>query len=1432
MVRQPGLAVRTVPAVGADFLPDLAAHWRFDETLGASAADSSGSSQTATLNGAVGHVPGYINDGASFDGLSSYAQAPAALVQQAVSLWMKTDSPQQTWLFQGGAGGDGNLFSLGMTQAGAVSGAPRNSAGAYFSFGNNDVYLPDVNLADGNWHQLTASWDGVTGFMLGVDGTFPQAYLGIPNGWSPLQIQPLQLAAQPSPAAAQVLIAGGGAGLPPAGAGVPFFGGIIDEVRVYSAALTQSQITALYVSDAAQHNKAQSLGVTLRDFYGNVASGDPVNGQYFSGAVSFSCIGKVSGPNACGPGGKVTLQDTLGTTSLYSSTDPLRTNTYVFHGAADQTPGVYRALSVTEQTQEELQLYATAYYEVQGATVPILAWQRYLNEGTTYFKFAITALPGRNYGGIFGFTSDGGRLGSETMSGTNSDPNIFSAGVTVAPADLAPEPDPKTGLPTSTKMNRGQYRSVLRQGDGTSSISPNPIQMLRLSLSVQPSSVSVATDLGGLRIKPTGQDFNQDYITEFSLYYGTTPNQNLFDPVNDPLLATAVRETDSAGHFTGKWSFGSTIGVSTTPLYQTWASQGYTHISTGVVQIYFIAVRITNGDMQLSTGTSLGIEIESPDDVVLSSNSLVKVAANSFFPSIDTYQSPVLPTPAVINGTGDSIAAWRTVTPSTFSDVSVSQGERGVGMLRFTLATDPSAGGSQGTLGRIHVTHTGTGQDSDVKDVLLYIHTDNSANAVNDDAPFDPSRDQVLAQAAFSTDTPRTADLVLTIDPNHTYNKILAVPKVYFIAMDFAPSASPGLNHGLRVSKQDVITLGGDGVINDFPELACSTISVNATPDHAILDAWNTINAQNVYPIPASVTQASVDQPIAKLTLMACSTKGLWPGQVCTTPHQSDGSAVWSGLKLDRWLPSAVASKSRNLVVNNKASDVKNIQIWLDSNGSGLFSATTDQIISPQSGVIHNFPVSALARTLPPDGAEIFVQDLSPFFPPDDPFPAPADDPDNPGDKKLDTPERLILMDDQADETLKEVVYCPRISISSMSFRGCLRGQEGTGNDGVVGIGKNFPYSTGTVLSGQAHIPIQGTSNQGGQSIQPQVSGALQNFFITYDIDPLASVGPSANLGLAIQATSYFLIQGPKTMSPSTSLSTSTLMVGITTNSYNSSNGYPSQSFISNVKEYPDHMLVVATNTADDLHLGSYMQQRGTFAVVGFSVQADVADALWRWVLVTATGTSASAGSVSGDVDEVSVWRNTNNDGVFNPLNDVKIGTGTFGNSGQPMKARVIMTVPERILAPTLPVAGGVIQRYFIVYHISKSAVTTDPITKLQRTLGAMLEGNAFPQNNPQLPDDPTANAFTIPNLYDPHSPLPFASKVRTLIPSPQNNLVTATPMFSSSLGTYVAPTVYCAAGNCAAGGVLAGEARSSATTPWATSARTPGTRPASLRRG
>ncbi|MBI4425837.1 MAG: hypothetical protein HY554_19055, partial [Elusimicrobia bacterium] len=180
----------------------------------------------------------------------------------------------------------------------------------------------------------------------------------------------------------------------------------------------------------------------------------------------------------------------------------------------------------------------------------------------------------------------------------------------------------------------------------------------------------------------------------------------------------------------------------------------------------------------------------------------------------------------------------------------------------------------------------------------------------------------------------------------------------------------------------------------------------------------------------------------------------------------------------------------------------------------------------------------------------------------------------------------------------------------------------------------------------------------------------------------------------------------------------------------------------------------------------------------------NVGDALLRWVLVTATGTSAQAGGVGSDVDQVGLWRDVNNDGLLQMASDVLVGSGTFGNSGQPLAARVLMGTPERIVTQAM---AGRAQRYFVTYRISPNAVTSDPFTQEPRTLGATLTNAALPTNNPNL-DEALANALSLPNFYDPASPLPFEGKVRKIIPAAQSMYVKGTPLFTTPRGVFPAP--------------------------------------------
>jgi hypothetical protein len=98
-------------------------------------------------------------------------------------------------------------------------------------------------------------------------------------------------------------------------------------------------------------------------------------------------------------------------------------------------------------------------------------------------------------------------------------------------------------------------------------------------------------------------------------------------------------------------------------------------------------------------------------------------------------------------------------------------------------------------------------------------------------------------------------------------------------------------------------------------------------------------------------------------------------------------------------------------------------------------------------------------------------------------------------------------------------------------------------------------------------------------------------------------------------------------------------------------------------------------------------------------------------------------------------------------------------------------------------------QRYFVVYHMSATAQPTDPATQAPRTVGVQFLTTLLPTNSP-LSDNPFLNALTLPNSYDPTSPLPYTSKMRTIIPSPQVMSVVATPYFSTSSGTFAAPTL------------------------------------------
>ena len=547
--------------------------------------------------------------------------------------------------------------------------------------------------------------------------------------------------------------------------------------------------------------------------------------------------------------------------------------------------------------------------------------------------------------------------------------------------------------------------------------------------------------------------------------------------------------------------------------------------------------------------------------------------------------------------------------------------------------------------------------------------------------------------------------------------------------------------HTLSLDQSDFQTQAGNGSMRPFTQTL--PLGEGAGRRDAGSRRHDRIGtARSPAAVVSQLQQNDVNDPVAKITLQANS-----------------GAAAWTGLKLDRWLPSTIncgnGSYKASCVQANKASDVKNIKVWVDTNGDGVLDAG-DQQVSPLS-TAHNFPTVALSTALLhaglATGASIYVGDITGML-----F-------TSEGAMPGDTFNRLILNDGQLDETQKEVVYCYGVDLANNKYTNCSRGQENTGIQS---------YPAGTIISGPTRIPIESLVGGSGQLADRRVAGdgLLRDLRHRSSRDGLQLGEP----GPRDPDPSYFQIATPKQLSP--------FNIGLLTT------GGESYKFISQLNQYPNLVTVTPSDAVDPLINGvqaPFLQQRSTVAVAVIDMRTNVSDALWRWIVVQATGTSAASGANVTDVDLVSLWYDANNSGIFSPTADVLVGTGTFGNfSGDSSVAQIKMTTPVQVV--TVPLAPSP-QRYFVAYHISPTAQPTDPITQKPRTLGVAILATALPTNSSQ-DDDPLANALALPNTYDPASPLPFASKLRVIIPAPQVMSVLATPYFSTSSGTFPAPTL------------------------------------------
>jgi hypothetical protein len=219
--------------------PGLIAHWKFDETTGTTAADSSGNGHVAMLQGSASWGTGVIGGALVLDGATGYAIVPQtsqldlATTPYSISLWLTDDSPPATlgtstwhraiaWL-----DASGYDHSIGLATNAAVT--QRVLFGANLRGGTARVEVTTGDLTTG-WHHVVTTFDG-TNSSLFVDGVAVGGgglSNGVTNGID----------------AANVYIG-------QKGDNTRYVAGAIDDVRIYGRVIAASEITQVYANACA-----------------------------------------------------------------------------------------------------------------------------------------------------------------------------------------------------------------------------------------------------------------------------------------------------------------------------------------------------------------------------------------------------------------------------------------------------------------------------------------------------------------------------------------------------------------------------------------------------------------------------------------------------------------------------------------------------------------------------------------------------------------------------------------------------------------------------------------------------------------------------------------------------------------------------------------------------------------------------------------------------------------------------------------------------------------------------------------------------------------------------------------------------------------------------------------------------------------------------
>ncbi|HOI42015.1 MAG TPA: hypothetical protein PK523_03635, partial [Elusimicrobiales bacterium] len=573
--------------------------------------------------------------------------------------------------------------------------------------------------------------------------------------------------------------------------------------------------TRSLAASRSENGAAVTWGVNARDRFGNVARGDPSNGQYYTGKIVFS----VNSTSASLVNRENSAHNTAGTTY------------YVFSPESDPDPGVYPLLGVRADLMTAgLKINVTDY--------------------------ATAGLPDSDPAKIFGYTGDAGRPWPTAQwgayppaPGSDSDADVVVGGVVIQPTDMAPDPSTEKQNLLAGTIFSGMKE--LFQGSGVID-PPYPVLMWKLSARALPIGSGFNARLKEFKVLKTG-DLPASDVKSLELYADSTGNGNFCPPE-----AAVLGNCTSPDVLVASATFADWAGT-----YWVLGDLDVNHPDESLIvegsRDYYFAVRIsTAADLEVERSLGLGLQAPNQHVIVSPVATPIAVAVNNF--AMFTATSAVKRAPAQMYTLSGSTRVNIAAYVDGVQTPTVMQGQKYAGMLRVPVWTNEfeavldyitvnriSEGGSEGS-------------DGDITAVRLFMDTNPKGceNHAGGNGTFESGNDTEVTDpnnpAVFSGGSVR-----LNIVDRVSCGAVDPSTRTYYVVFDYSNSAVLDKTHAAIINSGNIFPVPGTGKPPAFTLMQSSFVTVVPTFDTArITSRFNMATDAKV--------QGSTDVAVTQLT--------------------------------------------------------------------------------------------------------------------------------------------------------------------------------------------------------------------------------------------------------------------------------------------------------------------------------------------------------------------------------------------------------------------------------------------------------------------------------------------------------------------------------------------------------------------------------------